>query len=212
MIFCDVACEESFHSSVVSPGDQGSPLQKHPKLEARLSGASLSSSSSKTMSLTPPPVLPPKTRKLVSGGQAGAGAGSSGAAQQQTAQQASSGNNTTKRQHQLQPSTSSHSSSLESEERILPQERVSVVRIGAVPTSLSRSLSSVAATGTRLRTRVAKPVRRSKSQLTGGKYVTNITHGGSVTLVSLNSQEEAEAGSRFQPLEGAEGGPASAAR
>ena len=163
------------------------------------------------MSLTPPPVLPPKTRKLVSGGQAGAGAGSSGAAQQQTAQQASSGNNTTKRQHQLQPS-SSHSSSLESEERILPQERVSVVRIGAVPTSLSRSLSSVAATGTRLRTRVAKPVRRSKSQLTGGKYVTNITHGGSVTLVSLNSQEEAEAGSRFQPLEGAEGGPASAAR
>ena len=205
-------CEESFHSSVVSPGDQGSPLQKHPKLEARLSGASLSSSSSKTMSLTPPPVLPPKTRKLVSGGQAGAGAGSSGAAQQQTAQQASSGNNTTKRQHQLQPSTSSHSSSLESEERILPQERVSVVRIGAVPTSLSRSLSSVAATGARLRTRVAKPVRRSKSQLTGGKYVTNITHGGSVTLVSLNSQEEAEAGSRFQPLEGAEGGPASAAR
>ena len=204
-------CEESFYSSVVFSGDQGSPLQKHPKLEARLSGASLSSSSSKTMSLTPPPVLPPKTRKLVSGGQAGAG--SSGAAQQQTAQQASSsGNNTTKRQHQLQPSTSSHSSSLESEERILPQERVSVVRIGAVPTSLSRSLSSVAATGTRLRTRVAKPVRRSKSQLTGGKYVTNITHGGSVTLVSLNSQEEAEAGSRFQPLEGAEGGPASAAR
>ena len=196
---------------LLSPGDQGSPLQKHPKLEARLSGASLSSSSSKTMSLTPPPVLPPKTRKLVSGGQAGAGAGSSGAAQQQTAQQASSGNNTTKRQHQLQPSTS-HSSSLESEERILPQERVSVVRIGAVPTSLSRSLSSVAATGSRLRTRVAKPVRRSKSQLTGGKYVTNITHGGSVTLVSLNSQEEAEAGSRFQPLEGAEGGPASAAR
>ena len=191
-------------------GDQGSPLQKHPKLEARLSGASLSSSSSKTMSLTPPPVLPPKTRKLVSGGQAGAG--SSGAAQQTAQQASSSGNNTTKRQHQLQPSTSSHSSSLESEERILPQERVSVVRIGAVPTSLSRSLSSVAATGTRLRTRVAKPVRRSKSQLTGGKYVTNITHGGSVTLVSLNSQEEAEAGSRFQPLEGAEGGTASAAR
>ena len=203
-------CEESFHSSVVSPGDQGSPLQKHPKLEARLSGASLSSSSSKTMSLTPPPVLPPKTRKLVSGGQAGAG--SSGAAQQTAQQASSSGNNTTKRQHQLQPSHSSHSSSLESEERILPQERVSVVRIGAVPTSLSRSLSSVAATGARLRTRVAKPVRRSKSQLTGGKYVTNITHGGSVTLVSLNSQEEAEAGSRFQPLEGAEGGPASAAR
>ena len=202
----------AFTQVLLSPGDQGSPLQKHPKLEARLSGASLSSSSSKTMSLTPPPVLPPKTRKLVSGGQAGAGAGSSGAAQQQTAQQASSsGNNTTKRQHQLQPS-SSHSSSLESEERILPQERVSVVRIGAVPTSLSRSLSSVAATGTRLRTRVAKPVRRSKSQLTGGKYVTNITHGGSVTLVSLNSQEEAEAGSRFQPLEGAEGGTASAAR
>ena len=208
-----IFCEESFHSSVVVfSGDQGSPLQKHPKLEARLSGASLSSSSSKTMSLTPPPVLPPKTRKLVSGGQAGAGAGSSGAAQQTAQQASSSGNNTTKRQHQLQPSHSSHSSSLESEERILPQERVSVVRIGAVPTSLSRSLSSVAATGTRLRTRVAKPVRRSKSQLTGGKYVTNITHGGSVTLVSLNSQEEAEAGSRFQPLEGAEGGPASAVR
>ena len=200
----------AFTQVLLSPGDQGSPLQKHPKLEARLSGASLSSSSSKTMSLTPPPVLPPKTRKLVSGGQAGAG--SSGAAQQTAQQASSSGNNTTKRQHQLQPSTSSHSSSLESEERILPQERVSVVRIGAVPTSLSRSLSSVAATGARLRTRVAKPVRRSKSQLTGGKYVTNITHGGSVTLVSLNSQEEAEAGSRFQPLEGAEGGPASAAR
>ena len=159
------------------------------------------------MSLTPPPVLPPKTRKLVSGGQAGAG--SSGAAQQQTAQQASS-SSTTKRQHQLQPSHG-HGSSLETEDRILPQERVSVVRIGAVPTSLSRSLSSVAATGARLRTRVAKPVRRSKSQLTGGKYVTNITHGGSVTLVSLNSQEEEES-SRFQPIEGPETGPASAAR
>ena len=210
MIFCDVACEKSFYSSViVYSGDQGSPLQKHPKLEARLSGASLSSSSSKTMSLTPPPVLPPKTRKLVPGGQAGAG--SSGAAQQQTAQQASSSSSsTTKRQHQLQPSHG-HGSSLETEDRILPQERVSVVRIGAVPTSLSRSLSSVAATGARLRTRVAKPVRRSKSQLTGGKYVTNITHGGSVTLVSLNSQEEEEA-SRFQPIEGPETGPASAAR
>ena len=194
--------KRAFTQVLLFSGDQGSPLQKHPKLEARLSGASLSSSSSKTMSLTPPPVLPPKTRKLVSGGQAGAGAGSSGAAQQQTAQQASSGNNTTKRQHQLQPSTSSHSSSLESEERILPQERVSVVRIGAVPTSLSRSLSSVAATGTRLRTRVAKPVRRSKSQLTGGKYVTNITHGGSVTLVSLNSQEQERSATReFQPIE-----------
>ena len=204
-----IFCEESFYSSViVYSGDQGSPLQKHPKLEARLSGASLSSSSSKTMSLTPPPVLPPKTRKLVPGGQAGAG--SSGAAQQQTAQQASSSSSTTKRQHQLQPSHG-HGSSLETEDRILPQERVSVVRIGAVPTSLSRSLSSVAATGARLRTRVAKPVRRSKSQLTGGKYVTNITHGGSVTLVSLNSQEEEEA-SRFQPIEGPETGPASAAR
>ena len=185
---------------LLSPGDQGSPLQKHPKLEARLSGASLSSSSSKTMSLTPPPVLPPKTRKLVSGGQAGAGAGSGGAAQQQTAQQASSsGNNTTKRQHQLLLQQKGSNQETFVDDGV----SVSVVRIGPGSGSgINRSVSSVGTIGSRARTRVPKPVRRSKSHLTGGgnsKYVTNITHGGSVTLVSLNNQDDIVR--EFQPID-----------
>ena len=72
---------------------------------------------------------------------------------------------------------------------------VSVVRIG----TLNRSASSVA---TRLDNKVSKPVRRSKSQLParGNKFVTSITHGGSVTLVSLNDQQDPES-REFQPID-----------
>ena len=70
-----------------------------------------------------------------------------------------------------------------------------MVRIGA----LNRSLSSVA----RLSNKVTKPVRRSKSHLPAGgrnKFVTSITHGGSVTLVSLNDQQDPES-REFQPID-----------
>ena len=64
-------------------------------------------------------------------------------------------------------------------------------------TALPRSVSSAAG-----RPRVAKPVRRSKSQLPGSKFVTNIRHGGSVTLVSLTEQGPAGDPSRqFHPIE-----------
>ena len=70
-----------------------------------------------------------------------------------------------------------------------------MVRIG----TLNRSASSVA---TRLNNKVTKPVRRSKSQLPtrGSKFVTSITHGGSVTLVSLNDQQEPQS-REFQPID-----------
>lgn len=74
---------------------------------------------------------------------------------------------------------------------------MSVVRIGP---GVTRSVSSVA--GSRpVRTRVVKPLRRSKSHLTGSRGVTNITHGGSVTLVSLNNQDESGLSREFQPIE-----------
>ena len=68
--------------------------------------------------------------------------------------------------------------------------------------SLNRSASSVASSQARLSNKVTKPVRRSKSQLParGGKFVTSITHGGSVTLVSLNDQQEPES-REFQPID-----------
>lgn len=96
-------------------------------------------------------------------------------------------NNTTKRQ-QLNQSLS------ESEDTF---EGVSVVRIGGA-TGIHRSQSNV---GTNLRSRVSKPVRRSKSHLQGGgKYVTSITHGGSVTLVSLNNQDN-DVSRQFKPID-----------
>ena len=90
--------------------------------------------------------------------------------------------NNTKR-HQLQPA-----------ERTEPSG-VSLVRIGAP--GLNRSVSSVA----RLSSKVTKPVRRSKSQLpSNSKFVTSITHGGSVTLVSLNDHQEPES-REFLPID-----------
>ena len=95
------------------------------------------------------------------------------------------GSNNTKR-HQLPAGSTQLHSALDC--------GVSVVRIGA----LNRSASSVA----RLANKVTKPVRRSKSQLParGNKFVTSITHGGSVTLVSLNDQEDPES-REFQPID-----------
>ena len=144
-----------------------------------------------------PPSLPPKTRKLLAGAQETARAGSqeSTGSAEQPAQTTST--NTTKRQHhQLlsKPATSDLASdkhaALESE------ASVSVVRIGP---GVTRSVSSA---GSRpVRTKLVKPLRRSKSHLTGGpRGVTNITHGGSVTLVSLNNQEE-QLSREFQPIE-----------
>ena len=75
---------------------------------------------------------------------------------------------------------------------------VSVVRIGSGG-GLARSASSV--TGSRPRREpIAKPLRRSKSQLPGSKFVTNITHGGSVTLVSLNEGQNSQAPGQFHPI------------
>ena len=101
-------------------------------------------------------------------------------------------NNNTKRQQQLHQLPSEQPEKSTNNLETFVDTGVSVVRIGS---GINRSVSNV---GTRLRTRVPKPVRRSKSHLTGGKYVTNITHGGSVTLVSLNSQDQAR---EFQPIE-----------
>ena len=73
------------------------------------------------------------------------------------------------------------------------------MRIGA----LTRSASSVASSVARPNNKVSKPVRRSKSQLPAGvknKFITSITHGGSVTLVSLNDQQEPES-REFQPID-----------
>ena len=101
-------------------------------------------------------------------------------------------NNNTKRQQQLHQLNSEQPEKSTNNLETFVDTGVSVVRIGS---GINRSVSNV---GTRLRTRVPKPVRRSKSHLTGGKYVTNITHGGSVTLVRLNSQDQAR---EFQPIE-----------
>ena len=92
---------------------------------------------------------------------------------------------------------------------------VSIVRIGAGEAmvqkflflyrdpvaggGLGRSVSSVTGTSRLRREPIAKPVRRSKSQLPGAKFVTNITHGGSVTLVSLNEGQTRVPG-QFHPI------------
>lgn len=60
--------------------------------------------------------------------------------------------------------------------------------------NLNRSASSVT-TRTKAKAPIAKPVRRSKSQLVQQRnYVTNIQHGGAVTLVSLNSDSSSSSG------------------
>ena len=135
-------------------------------------------------------MLPPKTRKLQGPGTVtlASGPGVPGPAGTSLATTGSDTvttgeHNTTKRQqHQL----------LQPAQESFVDDGVSVVRIG---TGINRSMSNV---GSRVRTRVPKPVRRSKSHLTG-KYVTNITHGGSVTLVSLNNQDDVVR--EFQPID-----------
>lgn len=147
-----------------------------------------------------PPSLPPKTRKLLAGPGETARAGSQESTGREPAAQTTSTNTTKRQHHQLhKPATSGHhtQATLESSEA-----SVSVVRIGP---GVTRSVSSA---GSRpVRTRVVKPLRRSKSHLTGGpgRCVTNITHGGSVTLVSLNNQDTEELRTglsrEFQPIE-----------
>ena len=145
-----------------------------------------------------PPSLPPKTRKLLAGAETARAGSQESTGREQPAQTTST--NTTKRQHhQLlsKPATSGLASdkhaALESE---ASEASVSVVRIGP---GVTRSVSS--AVSRPVRTKLVKPLRRSKSHLTGGpRCVTNITHGGSVTLVSLNNQEQ-ELSREFLPIE-----------
>ena len=192
-------------------GSNGSPIYKHPKLEPRLSSSSVKSI--KNVNMTPPPVLPPKTRKL----QSGTGLQTAGQVVQTSERQVTTTNgavgtgatsatgsssgehNITKRQHQLLLQQKGSNQETFVDDGV----SVSVVRIGPGSGSgINRSVSSVGTIGSRARTRVPKPVRRSKSHLTGGgnsKYVTNITHGGSVTLVSLNNQDDVVR--EFQPID-----------
>ena len=137
----------------------------------------------------PPPLLPPKTRKLPGVAQAGLTPLSG-----QVVTGSQQGNNT--KRHQLPAEAATLEPVLHS--HLLDSPGVSVVRIS----SLNRSASSVASSQARLSNKVTKPVRRSKSQLParGGKFVTSITHGGSVTLVSLNDQQEPES-REFQPID-----------
>ncbi len=60
--------------------------------------------------------------------------------------------------------------------------------------NLNRSASSVTSR-TKAKAPIAKPVRRSKSQLVQPRnYVTSIQHGGAVTLVSLSSDSSSSSG------------------
>ena len=164
---------------ISASGSHGSPITKAPKL----SGPDVT---------PPPPLLPPKTRKLLGETARPGSQESTGTGPAQTA----ASTNTTKR-HQLQPpATSGHNQASDIRGNTLEasEASVSVVRIGP---GVTRSVSSAGARP--LRTRAVKPLRRSKSHLTTqGRCVTNITHGGSVTLVSLNSQEQSR---EFQPIE-----------
>ena len=172
---------------VSAAGSHGSPITKHPKLESDV-----------TVPPPPgPPSLPPKTRKLLASGETARPGSQESTGRPEPAAQTASTNTTKRNHHQLHTTSGHHSeATLESS-----QASVSVVRIGP---GVTRSVSSA---GSRpVRTRVVKPVRRSKSHLTGGpgRCVTNITHGGSVTLVSLNNQdEEPRTGPsrEFQPIE-----------
>ena len=137
---------------------------------------------------TPPPILPPKTRKP----QPGVVGGSSPAVEQElsttagvTAAESSLGSlgspaqsahaqlRTTEQstsqptKRQLSATASKSSSNLL---ETFVDDGVSIVRIGPTGTSLGRSASSVSGIGASARKeRIAKPVRRSKSQLPGSK-------------------------------------------
>ena len=136
---------------------------------------------------TPPPLLPPKTRKLQQlGGAAGTNqsgpgnqAASTGVLQSATGIQtpgpAVLQNNNTKSQ--------AVSSTRERSSKVTITGDFGLESESTGPPSLGRSISSVGHNGHVVR----KPVRRSKSQLPGSKYVANIQHGGLVTLVSLRN-------------------------
>ena len=136
---------------------------------------------------TPPPILPPKTRKP----QPGVVGGSSPAVEQElsttaglTAAESSlsslgspaqsahahlrtSESTSQPTKHQLSATASKSSSNLL---ETFVDDGVSIVRIGPTGTSLGRSASSVSGIGASARKeRIAKPVRRSKSQLPGSK-------------------------------------------
>ena len=187
-------------------GSTGSPINKHGRLEQRLSSSSNNNS--------PPPVLPPKTRKLqqLTAGQTsktsqnqadqspatpdslgkqqtGTNSAAAATGAHQTAQVRAT--STTKRQ--LSSSDKLENSHLQ---ETFVDDGVSIVRIGQPTSNLNRSASSV--TQSRVKHAIAKPVRRSKSQLPGSKFVTNITHGGSVTLVSLNDELQTK---DFHPID-----------
>ena len=126
-----------------------------------------------------------------------------------------------KRQTSLSSSSSTSSSTLAREDRApvkqqftLPEtfvdEGVSFVRFatsknnslypvsninnGNNNNNLNRSASSVTSR-TKAKAPIAKPVRRSKSQLVQPRnYVTSIQHGGAVTLVSLSSDSSSSSG------------------
>ena len=175
------------------------------RLEQRLSSSSNNNS--------PPPVLPPKTRKLQqltavqtsktspnqpdqspttpdSLGKQQTGTNSAAAAT--GAPQSAQVRATSITKRQLGPSDKVDSHLQET----FVDDGVSIVRIGQPGSNLNRSASSV--TQSRVKHSIAKPVRRSKSQLPGSKFVTNITHGGSVTLVSLNDELQSR---EFHPID-----------
>merc|ERR1719270_1563902 len=150
-------------------GSNGSPINKHPKLEPRLSSSSIKSI--KNVNMTPPPVLPPKTRKL----QQGTGLQTAGQVVQTldrqvvttngtntgaTSTTGSSGeHNITKRQHQLLLQQKGSNQETFVDDGV----SVSVVRIGPGSGSgINRSVSSVGTIGSRARTRVPKPVRNQQ--------------------------------------------------
>ena len=76
---------------------------------------------------------------------------------------------------------------------------VSVVHVSSQQgTGLNRSLSNVTQ---KVKNTIPKPVRRSKSQLPGTKFVTNIQHGGPVTLVSLSNDSGQNKVPEFQHID-----------
>ena len=140
---------------------------------------------------TPPPILPPKTRKPPPG----VVGGSSPAVASSSEQELSTTAGVTAAESSLgslgSPAQSAHADLRTTESTSQPTKRllgatasksssnlletfvddgVSIVRIGPTGTSLGRSASSVSGVGAGARKeRIAKPVRRSKSQLPGSK-------------------------------------------
>ena len=135
---------------------------------------------------TPPPILPPKTRKPV-GSNAAAGASEqelSNAAVSTAGDSSSLGGSPaqaaaplrtptsqpTKRQLRASSPSSSSSAKSSSLLETFVDDGVSIVRIGT-GTGLGRSASSVGGSSGLRKERIAKPLRRSKSQLPGSKFV-----------------------------------------